>query len=172
MAKFKLISSVADSPGAAGSSKKTTASKHTKKSKRNKRFHGEWEQPFSLPLDRNLRAAVPIWLARIHADFAAFGGLPVLDGDSLWFNVWSVANLLEWTDTAEFGEIEPLRLRRLALAAMEARLGKMRSAEKKAELSQKIIDLEKTSVGRHSLEQYVSRAEAVRTQIEQEIHFV
>ncbi len=86
--------------------------------KKTANLQGEWDQPFQLWLDKNLAAAMPTWIARIHVDFTTLGGLLVMEGESLYFNTWSVANLLEWTDTSEFGELEPLRLRRLAVAAL------------------------------------------------------
>ena len=169
MAKLKLIQTGADSPGAAGSPAKTNAYKSKKIPKKNIRFQGTWEQPIQLRLDKTLALAVPQWIARIHTDFAAFGGLPFVEGESLWFNAWSVANLLEWTDTVAFGELEPLRLRKLVVEAMEVRLGKMRSANKKAELARKIKELARVRVGRYAGEKHVSRAKTVRQQIERGI---
>jgi hypothetical protein len=176
MKKLQLITPERSFPGAAGSLTKSSSSKSEKIPKKNIRFpvrpKDQWEQPLQLSLDNNLRAAIPLWIARIHADFAAFGGLPVIDKDVLWFNAWSVTNLLEWTDASTFGELEPLRLRRLAVEAIEKRLEKIRSAEKKAELARAIRDLTKVRVGRYSSEKFVSREETVRRQIESGIELI
>jgi hypothetical protein len=116
-------------------------------------------------LDGKLALAVPAWLERVHTDLAAFGGLPVIDGGTLWFNAWSVANLLEWADTAAFGELEPLRLRMLAMNALENGGARLRSPAKKTELTLKIAELSKIKVGRYSKERYVPRHETMRRQL-------